>query len=85
MDVETEGGNTEQWYLLSYSQKKKNGKKKISIINKRRKGKEKASSIIRHGNQDVWKDCGSVSNFTILNLPQNVKKEIMGRVHGMCV
>lgn len=59
--------------------------KKKFIFNKRRKEKEEASGIIVHGNQKVWKDCGSVSNFTILNLSQNVKKEIMGRVHGMCV
>lgn len=37
MEVEIEGENTEQWYFLSYSQKKKKIKK--SDFNKRRKEK----------------------------------------------
>lgn len=83
MEVETEGENTEQWYLLSYSQKKKMIKKTFSIKEEK---KREGSSIMVHGNQqEVLKDCGSVSNFTILNLPQNVEKEIMGHMHGMCV
>lgn len=65
-----------------FPEKKIDKKNPFSIKEEKKK---EASSIIVHGNQDVLKDCGSVSNFTILNLPQNVKKEIRGHVHGMCV